>query len=75
MARTMRREAWPLTVRLKGGRVLHMARALATSDRLKTACGQIGHPAPPWPVSAPVTCVRCINQPWSQDQRTHPGKD
>ena len=71
MSRTMRRENWPLVVRLKRGRVLHMARALATTDYLHTACGRVGLPAAPWPVSSPATCPACINQPWSQDQRTH----
>jgi hypothetical protein len=70
MGRAMRRENYPLVVKLQRGRVTHLAHTLQTSDALRTACGQAGLPQTPWPISGPVTCQRCINQPWAQDQRS-----
>jgi hypothetical protein len=70
--RVMRRENYPLAAKLRNGRVVHLARTLPDSDQLRTACGKTGLPQPPWPSSSRADCTACLNQPWSQDQRTRP---
>lgn len=55
---------FPLTVKLLGGRVNHMALQLPGNPRVKTACGHIGLPQAT--EDQHVTCQGCINQNWEQ---------
>lgn len=69
MARVMRREKWPVSMRLHGGRVIHYARLLADSETgvYRTACGKTGKPGTEGGIP---NCAACAALPWSQDQRS-----
>lgn len=61
---------YPMTIRLKGGRVHHMARRASVEGLVRTLCGKLGTPSPDGVHRS--LCKACAAKPNPQDCRAVP---